>query len=99
MVNPKANDLNLVPAIREIEAQIRAIESEHRKKIEPYQKSLEQLRKINTACEKCGGAGKVLRSRACAEDDRPDPNDPSDYNTCDKCHGTGLAHIPALSPA
>lgn len=98
-INSNSDKLNLVPAIREIEAQIKQIEYEHRKKIEPYKKSLEHLREINEACEVCCGAGKVLRSRACAEDYVPDPNDPSDYNTCTQCHGTGMAHIPAAKHA
>lgn len=82
--------LNLVPAIREIEAQISTIKAEFDKKLKPYQESLTALRNINQACERCCGEGRVLRSRACAEDDRPNPNDPSDYNTCPVCHGSGL---------
>lgn len=87
----KNNSLNLVPAIREIERQISKMESDFESQIAPYKKSLVELRKINTACESCGGEGRVLRSRACAEDDRPDPNDPTDWRKCDKCGGTGLA--------
>ncbi len=83
--------LNLVPAIREIEAQIREMEADFKVKLKPYQESLNALRKINQACENCEGAGKILRSRSCAEDDRPDPNDPTDWNTCPVCHGTGCA--------
>lgn len=94
-----ASQLNLVPAIRSIECEIDKIKAEYREKLEPYEKSLAALREINMACEVCNGTGKVLRSRSCAEDDRPDPNDPRDYNTCDKCHGTGLAHIPAIKHA
>lgn len=86
-----SNTLNLVPAIREIERQIAEMESEFAQRVAPYKKSLKELRKINTACEHCGGEGRVLRSRACAEDDRPDPNDPTDWRKRDKCHGTGLA--------
>ena len=85
------NELNLVPAIKEVEAQIRKIKAEYSKKLQPYEDSLEHLRKINTACERCNGVGKVLRPRACAEDDPPDPNDPRDWNKCDECHGTGFA--------
>ncbi len=91
-----ANKLNLVPAIREIEEQIKTMEYEYKEKIKPYLNSLEQLRKINTACEKCGGKGRVLRSRACAEDDRPDPKDPSDWIECFICSGTGLSHYNSL---
>lgn len=86
----QSEKLNLVPAIREIEAQIRDITAEFEAKVKPYKDSLDALRRVNQACERCGGEGRVLRSRACAEDDRPDPNDPSDYNTCPICHGTGL---------
>lgn len=91
-MNQNANKLNLVPAIREIEAQIGKINREYKEKLAPYEESLAKLREINTACEVCGGEGKILRSRACAEDDRPDPNDPGDWVKCRKCLGTGLAH-------
>jgi len=53
--------------------------------------ALEELRMRNTVCEKCKGDGKVLRSRMCAEDDSPDPNDPNDWITCPECRGTGEA--------
>lgn len=86
-----AEKLNLVPAIHEVEAQIRKLEYDFSSKIKPYKDSLAALRRINEACEKCNGEGKILRCRSCAEDDGPDPNDPRDYNTCDVCHGTGLA--------
>lgn len=81
--------LNLVPAIRSIEEQISTLEYEYKNKIAPYEASLKELRKINEACENCCGKGKVLRSRACAEDDAPDPNDPSDWNMCPECNGSG----------
>jgi len=81
--------LNLVPAIRSVESEISDIKAEYREKIRPYEQSLEYLREINEACERCCGEGKVLRSRSCAEDDRPDPNDPTDWNTCPECCGTG----------
>lgn len=41
-------------------------------------------------CPKCGGTGLVLRSRSCAEDDPPDPNDPADYEACCMCDGAGV---------
>lgn len=81
--------LNMAPAINEVEAQIREMEHDFEAKIKPYRENLKALRKINEACENCCGKGKVLRSRACAEDDRPDPNDPRDYNTCPICFGSG----------
>lgn len=83
--------LNLVPAIQAIEDQIAEINDEYAKKLRPYENSLKELRKINEACEKCNGEGKVLRQRACAEDDRPDPKDPRDWNICPVCKGTGRA--------
>ncbi len=84
------NKLNLVPAIKAIQTQIQEITTEYNKQVAPYKESLKQLRAINTACERCCGKGKILRSRTCAEDDRPDPNDPRDYITCPSCGGTGL---------
>lgn len=81
--------LNLVPAIREIETQIRNLAAEFEAKVKPYRDSLNTLRMVNQACEKCCGEGRILRNRACAEDDRPDPNDPRDYISCPVCHGTG----------
>lgn len=83
------SELNLVPAIKAIEGEIRQLKAEYQAKLRPYEDSLKQLQEINTACLKCYGKGKVLRSRACAEDDAPDPNDPRDWNVCDECHGTG----------
>lgn len=81
--------MNLVPAIREMESAVNKIEYEYKQKVQELKDGLVALRKLNTVCEKCGGEGKYLRSRACAEDDRPDPNDSSDYRTCSECHGTG----------
>lgn len=83
------NVLNLLPAIRELEKSIKEKELEFEFQISLYRRSLRELRELNQACECCDGQGKKLRSRACAEDDRPDPNDPSDYIICPACHGTG----------
>lgn len=74
-------DMNLIPAINNIRAQIKVIEARHVSELKPYVESLEALRKINTACENCGGTGKIFR-RACAEDE-------GDYHRCEVCHGTG----------
>lgn len=81
--------LNLIPAIKAIEEQLKAIETEYLKKRIPYEESLKKLREINETCEVCFGRGKVLRERACLEDDRTDLNDPTDYVTCSSCHGIG----------
>lgn len=43
----KTDNLNLVPAIREIEAQIRDITTDFEAKIKPYKDSLGALRKVN----------------------------------------------------
>lgn len=84
------NKVNLVPAIRELQKIINEMKRDYETKVQPYRDSLNQLRKINTACELCNGTGKILRSRACAEDDRPDPKDPRDYKPCPYCAGTGI---------
>jgi RecJ-like exonuclease len=86
--NKESSMLNLVPAIHEIEEQIAQIKASYAKELKPYVDSLDKLRAINTACEKCGGAGKVMRPRACAEDDRE-----RDMITCSVCGGTGLSQI------
>ena len=83
--------LNLVPAIKEIEKIIRDKEYAFKQEIEPYKNSLAQLRQLNEACECCDGRGWNLRARSCAEDDRPDPDDPRDRVTCPYCGGTGRA--------
>lgn len=80
--------LNLVPAIRVLEAQIKKLQNDFNKKVKPYENGLAQLRELNMACENCSGEGKVLRKRSCAEDDRPNPDDPTDYVLCPKCKGS-----------
>lgn len=45
--------------------------------------------KNGVVCPCCHGEGEVLRSRSCAEDDAPDPDDPSDYERCLRCDGLG----------
>jgi len=81
--------MNLIPAIRQMEKEISDREHTFRKEIQELKDGLKALRKINTVCEKCNGKGKYLRPRACAEDDRPNPDDPTDYLKCSKCNGTG----------
>jgi DnaJ-class molecular chaperone len=80
--------MNLVPAIREISNQITQIEARHAAELKPYIDSLASIRSLNKACEACGGSGKVMRPRACAEDDRE-----RDLVNCAECHGTGLRLI------
>lgn len=50
----------------------------------------QQVEKDGRLCPACHGAGKILRSRACAEDDPPDPDDPNDYEPCRLCQGLGF---------
>lgn len=83
--------MNLVDAIVQIERQKEKKEIELKREIESYNKALNLLRGMNDVCERCYGRGNILRSRACAEDDRPDPNDTRDYIKCPMCHGTGKA--------
>lgn len=83
--------MNLVPAINEMQKEISNLELEYAGKLKELKDGLRALRQLNTVCEKCEGKGKYLRSRACAEDYRPDPNDPSDYKTCPECNGSGLS--------
>lgn len=82
---------NLVPGIREVQKIVDNMEAEHQKAIAPYVNSLKVMQGINTACEMYEGTGWVTRQRVCAEDDRPDPNDPRDRQTCPECAGTGIA--------
>lgn len=82
--------LNLIPAIKELQKRKNELIKEFQRKVRPLQDSIEHLRKLNEVCERCEGKGWNLRTRVCAEDDRPDPNDPRDRIICDVCHGTGL---------
>lgn len=84
--------INLIPAIE-------ALKEERRKKVEEFEKqmavmdaAISAVGKANQACTFCNGKGWRLRSRVCAEDDRPDPDDPRDRVTCKACRGTGWKH-------
>ena len=66
--------------------------------MKPLKEGLEHLLTLNDVCEACEGKGKVLRHRVCAEDDRPDPNDPRDYLVCPLCKGTGKANYDEAKP-
>lgn len=82
--------LNLVSAIQEVNEVIWEKQSRFHKEIAGYEACLKKLKEMNEACFICNGKGKILRTRACAEDDRPDPNDPDDWEICPYCKGTGL---------
>lgn len=81
--------MNLLPALEEMRRQIQKVKSEKDMELHELEQGLDALKKLNTYCESCGGVGKTLRSRACAEDDRPDENDPRDWRKCNYCGGTG----------
>lgn len=83
--------LNLLPAMREIDKKRDALKMAYDQQMAAYNNAYKVLFDMNEACPHCDGEGKVLRKRACAEDDRPDPNDPRDWNTCPHCGGTGIA--------
>lgn len=70
---------NLVAALKEL----RKEKAEYKSKLIGIDTAILAVQRINTTCEKCEGKGKILRSRACAEDD------PSDWITCPDCHGSG----------
>lgn len=90
--------MNLVPAIRAIRAEIEKVYAEYVETVKPLEEGLEHLLTLNDVCEACEGKGKVLRHRVCAEDDRPDPNDPRDYLVCPLCKGTGKANYDEPKP-
>lgn len=75
--------MNLVPAIREMESSIYKMKTKHANELKELEDGLIALRKLNTACEKCGGYGKVDH-RATAECD-------VEEITCSKCSGSGKA--------
>ena len=82
---------NLVAALKELRKEKADLEAEYKSKLIGIDTAILAVQRINTTCEKCEGKGKILRTRACAEDDRPDPNDPNDWITCPDCHGSGHA--------
>lgn len=86
-----SKDTNLIPAITAMVKQRDSYIYSMNRKISEMDEGLKILRRLNTVCEECGGGGWILRSRACAEDDRPDPNDPRDRKVCPICGGSGRA--------
>ena len=84
--------INLLEAIHTLEDEKRKILREAEEKCKALDQSIHTLRLTNEACWFCGGKGKLLRKRACAEDDRPNPDDPRDWNICNACKGTGIKH-------
>lgn len=82
--------LNMLDAMATIREKQEILKKAYQKQMDEYEAAYAVLFDMNEACEYCRGEGKTLRSRACAEDDRPDPKDPNDWNVCSHCHGTGL---------
>lgn len=89
MIGGASTVINLLKEIEALKQQQRQIMAEAEKKCKALQNAEYVLRNQNEACWYCGGTGKILRTRVCAEDDRPDPNDPNDYHICTACKGTG----------
>lgn len=83
--------LNLVESMNEIKRRRDVYAKEAEDKLKAFDETYKILFDMNEACPNCNGLGKKLRSRACAEDDAPDPNDPRDWNACPWCGGTGRA--------
>lgn len=84
--------VNLLPAIEALKLERREKTAEFERQIAAIDAAIAAVSKANEACTFCGGQGWRLRPRACAEDDRPDPNDPSDRIPCKACKGTGWKH-------
>lgn len=81
--------LNFVEPMKEIKRRREAYAKEAEEKLKVFDEAYKVLFDMNEACPNCDGQGKKLRSRACAEDDAPDPNDPRDWNVCTWCGGSG----------
>lgn len=81
--------LNLIEPMNEIKRRRSSFESEAKHKFEAFDEAYRILEDMNEACFHCNGQGKRLRSRSCAEDDAPDPNDPRDWLVCTWCGGSG----------
>ena len=62
---------NLVAALKELRKEKADLEAEYKSKLIGIDTAILAVQRINTVCEKCEGKGKILRTRACAEDDRP----------------------------
>ena len=91
-MNNQRRPLNLLEAIHTLEKQRDHEIEEHKERLRNINTAIDAVRKANEVCWFCGGAGWRLRARVCAEDDRPDPNDPRDRIKCQACHGTGWKH-------
>lgn len=78
-----SDEMNLVPAIREIKRKIESLRSDYDAELRQYQNALDCLRKLNTVCENCDGTGQIF------------VQNPAGYNiahiTCPTCKGTGRA--------
>lgn len=82
--------LNLISSIHELENKKQKIIEQCRQDVEEIDKAIEIVKKMNEACLDCRGKGWRLREMACAEDDRPNPEDPNDRIKCRSCNGTGF---------
>lgn len=81
--------VNMLDAIAALELEFARKKAVMENELSAINQAIDTLKKLNEACPECHGKGWYLRKRACAEDDRPDPDDPSDRIRCSHCGGTG----------
>lgn len=81
--------LNLIEALETIKQKRRKVFEERDKELAELDAAYNVLFDLNEACLECRGKGKKLRTRSCAEDDRPNSNNESDWIQCPVCKGTG----------
>ena len=81
--------LNLVESIIAVNKVAGEKRAAFNREIAKYDNAVSILKSLNEACIACNGKGRILRTRVCAEDDRPDPNNPLDWRKCPACGGTG----------
>lgn len=84
--------INLLTTIGALRERRNKMATEYALQLQRLDDAISAIGKINEACTFCGGKGYRLRERVCAEDDRPNPDDPRDRITCKPCHGTGWKH-------
>lgn len=81
--------VNMLDAMDAVQKEITRRQDEFAEEMAGLTSALKVLRNLNEACPRCRGAGWKLRERACAEDDRPNPDDPADRIRCGECGGSG----------
>lgn len=84
--------INLLHAVRALRLERREKTADFERQIAAIDAAIDVVGKVNEACPECEGRGWRLRPRACAEDERPDPDDPNDRIPCEACNCTGWKH-------